>query len=554
LAGAREGTPAQLRKRLAGDLDRIVQVALDKVPERRYGTADALTEDLRRWQNGEPVVARPIGWRERLWRRVRRHPWEMAAASLLCFAIVAVFVMQDLARVRQRQEMHTRQLATQLRQSLQITLPLLRVVAEEARLDSPELEEPLRRLRELQEKHVRELETDPGLRAEVGRIYEWLAAITEAVDPDSYGEEYLQTAKDIYEKLLQEGADDAVTANKYRLRLAEVHHKFGEVFSDQNKRTHAETHFLKSLTLRRQLWQQDPKDPAYRKDLARSHGYLGDLYLDMGDDKRAREAYQEAKKIREELFKEMKDRKEELPRVEAQFQLARTYENEGNYYRCRREGERSANVKEAIKWYDKALGEHLEVATDRPGVRKYQSDQVWVCNFLAELYLEKASWEKEPKERKAIWEDVGWFLRRAKGIQEQLSNGNPYNVSFVRDWAWTSLNLAKFYIFQQPPGLSEARKHLGHADNLLKKIKDARRTNGDFYLWALVEALRSEIDPKRQAKHDDEAVRHLEAAVGKGYSNLRCLETDLGFKGLRERNPEAFQRVLDELKRKLLRP
>jgi tetratricopeptide (TPR) repeat protein len=80
--------PRQLNDKIPRDLETICLKALAKSPARRYPTARALAEDLRRWLSGQPIQARPVGQVERLWRWGRRHPRE---ASLL-LALVLVFL------------------------------------------------------------------------------------------------------------------------------------------------------------------------------------------------------------------------------------------------------------------------------------------------------------------------------------------------------------------------------------------------------------------------------------------------------------------------------
>src|SRR3546814_7577543 len=43
---------------LKNDLDRVLLKALAEEPEQRYATAEALADDLRRWLDGQPVLAR----------------------------------------------------------------------------------------------------------------------------------------------------------------------------------------------------------------------------------------------------------------------------------------------------------------------------------------------------------------------------------------------------------------------------------------------------------------------------------------------------------------
>lgn len=100
----RRGTsPARLRRQLAGDLDTIVLMALRKEADRRYQSAAALAEDLRRWQEGRTVRARPdtLGYRTGTFLR-RNAGWSAAAATLLLglLATTSVTIVQA-RRVRQ---------------------------------------------------------------------------------------------------------------------------------------------------------------------------------------------------------------------------------------------------------------------------------------------------------------------------------------------------------------------------------------------------------------------------------------------------------------------
>ena len=72
--------PRQLNDKIPRDLETICLRAMAKSAARRYPTANELGDDLRRFLNGEPIRARPIGWPERLKRWFRRNP---VAASLL---------------------------------------------------------------------------------------------------------------------------------------------------------------------------------------------------------------------------------------------------------------------------------------------------------------------------------------------------------------------------------------------------------------------------------------------------------------------------------------
>ncbi len=80
---------APLRKRLRGDLDSIVMMALRKEPERRYATARELAADIGRYRTNRPVAARPDSVGYRMSRFFRRNRASVVAAGLVVSALVA---------------------------------------------------------------------------------------------------------------------------------------------------------------------------------------------------------------------------------------------------------------------------------------------------------------------------------------------------------------------------------------------------------------------------------------------------------------------------------
>jgi len=66
---------------LQGDLDTILQKALRKEPERRYGSVEALAADVRRHRADEPIRARPATLGYRAKKFVRRHRWGVGVAA-----------------------------------------------------------------------------------------------------------------------------------------------------------------------------------------------------------------------------------------------------------------------------------------------------------------------------------------------------------------------------------------------------------------------------------------------------------------------------------------
>lgn len=81
--------PRQLQPDTPHDLETVCLKCLHKDPASRYGSARALAEDLRRFQLGETIRARPAGRAERLWRWCRRNRAVAALEAAVVLSLLA---------------------------------------------------------------------------------------------------------------------------------------------------------------------------------------------------------------------------------------------------------------------------------------------------------------------------------------------------------------------------------------------------------------------------------------------------------------------------------
>ncbi len=102
--------PGQLQPHCPRDLATVCLKCLHKEPRRRYGSALALADDLRRFLDGKPIRARPVGAAERALKWARRHPATAAWVGLVVlltavgFGAVTWYALRAEDRRREAEE------------------------------------------------------------------------------------------------------------------------------------------------------------------------------------------------------------------------------------------------------------------------------------------------------------------------------------------------------------------------------------------------------------------------------------------------------------------
>ncbi len=255
-AGFAEISLQRLRSRLRGDLDTITSVALRMEPERRYGSAEQLAEDLWRHQRGLPVSARPDRWTYRAGKFVRRHRRGVAAAVVMVTTLTAVVTTFSyrLVEERDRAVRASSRAETEAAKASRVTDFLQQIfeVSNPSRSlgESVTAVELLNRGAAQIEKGLDgEEEVQASLMEAIGQSYAGLGLVPEA-------DGLLQRSLAIRRRLF-EPPNEA---------LASSHDHLGELEITEGHYEEAERHFQEALRQRRLLF--GPDDPRAAESLA----------------------------------------------------------------------------------------------------------------------------------------------------------------------------------------------------------------------------------------------------------------------------------------------
>lgn len=302
------GAPPQQVRALRGDLDRILAKALDKAPDRRYGDAGELCEDLRRWLQGLPVSARPTTLRYRAGKFLRRHRAASALAALLALSL-GVYLLSALRLLQEARAERDRasQTAALLGDLFEIAEPHPargNTITARALLDRGRDRAALR-LRGQPQAHIDFLTT-------LSRLYRRLGIYDRAAD-------CLRQALALQRGL---GAADSLDAADLTLQLARTHAAAGEFETAEPlfrralalRRTHLPAHdprigeSLRNLALvQHDLGRYAEAQRLYAEVAAGGEGFdpdavnLGNqalLYYDLGDYARSERAYRQVLALR----------------------------------------------------------------------------------------------------------------------------------------------------------------------------------------------------------------------------------------------------------------
>jgi len=424
----REGRPERLRRRLVGDIDNIVLMAMRKEPQRRYQSAEQLAEDIRRHMDGMPVIARPDTLSYRVSKFVRRNRMGVGAAALITFSLVGGLVGTASARNSAQNgwdaEAKQRQIAVEQRDRAERRFEEVRSLARTLMYDVHDAVQELdgsvgarTLLVSAAQEYLEGLAEDVGdnvdLRRDLAASYQRVGDIRGGIRNPSLGDvdgalQNYQTALGMREQLVQ----DQPGHEEIQRELSDSQIRVADVYLLRGRSTDALAMHRASFEICESLLEASPDDETAQRDLAIALGNVGAALIAIGDTDDAIEKYDRSLEIRRAIVAEHGDD----PKVQRELSVA-----------CLRVGGR---LQEAGR-YEDALAMYGEAATIRQRLvdsdafnSRWRRDLAVAKYFVGETSLEMGRPD-------AALKPVQHFL----DVSKQGMEASPLNARVKRDVA-----------------------------------------------------------------------------------------------------------------------
>ncbi|HYT90288.1 MAG TPA: protein kinase, partial [Gemmataceae bacterium] len=288
--------PRALNDKIPRDLQTVCLKCLEKEPRKRYRTARELAGDLRRFLDGQPVQARPVGRLGRAWRWCRRKPAVAGLAAALMVALTlgfggVVWKWREAERERTQAEANLAEVARQQQMVEQ---------------EKQKADENFREALQAVEDYFTTVSEDRLLNAKLPGL-------------QPLRQDLLRAGLKYYQNFVAKRGDDP----QLRLQLARAYTRMGQITTDVGSKQEAQKLLEKGRTLAQDLHRQIPSDPAVRQALAEAQARLAHLMLDSNQALAALEPSRSALELQQGLARER------LEDPEAQFELAVAYNRMG---------------------------------------------------------------------------------------------------------------------------------------------------------------------------------------------------------------------------------
>ncbi len=431
-------SPRKLNPAVPIELETILLKAMSKEPASRYGTAQELAEDLRRFLDDKPTRARRPTLLERMAKWARRHRMVVAVGVfVLLFASVTLATSTVLIARKEREVEKQRDGARQAVDDM-YTEVAQDWLAQQASLQ-PMQQKFLQKALNYYQQFAGEASTDAKLRLKTAVAHRRVGEIQDKLGHYSEAESACRQAAGILERLLA----DAPTVRQYQHELATTESTLASLLWATGPQNQAKALTRHSIARMEKLAADAPSETQYRHDLANSQMLLA-RFLWKSDPGEAVMALHRAIALLEKLAADAPSN----PRyrsslIGAYVTLGLALRDIGRHAEARRS-------------YRRAIALSEELVFETPSVPEYMLLLAQSLNNFAELggsTLDEAESEQ--------------LYRRAIELEEKLVDGSPAVPSYRELLAMTHDSLGQHLTDRRP---KEAERVLRWSIVLFEKL------------------------------------------------------------------------------------
>ncbi len=261
------------RREISGDVDRIVLMAMDRDPSRRYLSVQHLNEDLLRYLQGKPISARKTSTAYQIRKFVQRHK---TVAWTAC-AILVTLSISSLVYLRQSRvaDLRVKRIRALADSAISDMTDKLQDSSTSTETQAALLHSALKYLGELR----RSTGDDPRLLRELSKAYMRVGDLEGSPLVANLGNSEaavmsFQEASRIALQVHARMPDDETTK-----AVIETYQRLGGIESFLGNLHEANDNYRQSLSWARGFWQQSPQDPIRKRLLAMTYAGLGNVSL-----------------------------------------------------------------------------------------------------------------------------------------------------------------------------------------------------------------------------------------------------------------------------------